>query len=285
MQPILTTTQIDHYLGEGYLVLEQFVPEDWLQQLNSVTVEFIDESRASDESDPRFDLEPNHTSDNPRLRRLNSPVDRHSLYWKFASESLLVDLAEAILGPNIKFHHGKLNFKCPRGGEEVRWHQDIQFWPHTNYNIITIGVYLKDVVTGQGEMGFIPRSHEGGLYDQYEGDVWRGYIQEVDIAGVNVADAVFPIGKAGTVTVHNCRTIHGSYPNDSDYERPLLLQTYTAADAFAYTDLVRNSRHGEELIRGKAARWARHDPRPCLVPPNKAGTIFQAQQGEIQKTN
>ncbi len=98
---------------------------------------------------------------------------------------------------------------------------------------------------------------------------------------LNVADAVFPVGKAGTVTVHNCRTIHGSYPNHSDYERPLLLQTYTAADAYAYTDLVRNTRHGEQLIRGKPARWARHDPRPCLVPPKKVGTIFQAQQGEI----
>ena len=280
MPPILTSIQVDHYLREGYLVLEQFVPGDWLQQLNSVTNEFIDESRTSDESDPRFDLEPDHTADNPRLRRLNSPVDRHALYWKFAAESLLVDLAEAILGPDIKFHHSKLNFKCPKGGEEVRWHQDIQFWPHTNYDLITIGVYLTDVIKGQGEMGFIPRSHSGDLYDQYEGDVWRGYIQDTDLSKVNVAEAVFPVGKAGTVTVHNCRTIHGSHPNHSPHERPLLLQTYTAADAFAYTDLVRNSRHGEELIRGKAARWARHDPRPCLVPPNNVGTIFQAQQGE-----
>lgn len=74
--------------------------------------------------------------------------------------------------------------------------------------------------------------------------------------------------------------IHGSFPNNSDLQRPLLLQTYTAADAFAYTDLVRGKGHGEELIRGKTARWARHDPRPCLVPPTKIGTIFQAQQKE-----
>ncbi len=281
MNPILSSAQVEHYHKQGYLVLEQFVPGDWLQQLNSVTEKFVDESRTSDGSDPRFDLEPDHAADNPRLRRLNSPVDRDPLYWKFAAESLLVDLAEAILGPNIKFHHSKLNFKCPRGGEEVRWHQDIQFWPHTNYDLITIGVYLTDVIKGQGEMGFIPRSHAGDLYDQYEGDVWRGYIQDADLAKVNVDDAVFPIGKAGTVTVHNCRTIHGSYPNHSNHERPLLLQTYTAADAFAYTDLVRNSRHGEQLIRGKVARWARHDPRPCLVPPAKVGTIFQAQQDEL----
>lgn len=43
----------------------------------------------------------------------------------------------------------------------MKWHQDIQFWPHTNYDLITIGVYLEDVVEGQGEMGFIPKSHDG----------------------------------------------------------------------------------------------------------------------------
>jgi ectoine hydroxylase-related dioxygenase (phytanoyl-CoA dioxygenase family) len=186
-----------------------------------------------------------------------------------------------VLGPDIKFHHGKLNFKYPQGGEEVKWHQDIQFWPHTNYDLITIGVYLKDVVHGQGEMGFIPKSHAGDLFDQYDGDRWVGYIQDRDLPKVDVNGAVFPVGKAGTVTIHNCRTIHGSYANDSASQRPLLLQTYTAADAFAYTDLVRKSPHGEELIRGIPARWARHDPRPCQVPPTRIGTIFQAQQKEM----
>ena len=64
-----------------------------------------------------------------------------------------------------------------------------------------------------------------------------------------------------------------------DRRRPLLLNTYTAADAFAYTPLVRGSAHGEELIRGREARWARHDPRPCQVGPGAYRPIFEAQQG------
>ncbi|HIG43829.1 MAG: phytanoyl-CoA dioxygenase family protein [bacterium] len=280
MSTILTDTQIEHYQREGYLVLNNFVSAEWLARLNEVTGEFVELSRAISESNGQFDVEPDHSAEAPRLRRLNSPVDQHPIYWEFSSQSEIVDLAEAILGPDIKFHHSKLNFKYPRGGEEVKWHQDIQFWPHTNYDLITIGVYLQDVVEGQGEMGFIPRSHAGDLYDQYDGDRWTGYIQDRDLGDVDTENAVFPTGKAGTVTIHNCRMIHGSFPNNSDLQRPLLLQTYTAADAFAYTDLVRGKGHGEELIRGKTARWARHDPRPCLVPPTKIGTIFQAQQKE-----
>ena len=281
MTTILTEEQLAHFHEEGYLVLENFLSAAWLKRLNRVTSEFVQLSRLITSSNSQFDVEPDHTSDAPRLRRLNSPVDQHHIFWEFASTSEIVDIAEAILGPDIKFHHGKLNFKYPHGGEEVKWHQDIQFWPHTNYDLITIGVYLQDVVPGQGEMGFIPGSHDRELFDQYKGDEWCGYIQAEDIDRANIETAVFPTGRAGTVTVHHCRMIHGSSPNLSDRQRPLLLQTYTAANAFAYTDLVRRAPHGEELIRGKPARWAKHDPRPCLVPPTKIGTIFQAQQKEM----
>ena len=282
MPNILTTEQIDHYQTQGYLVLENWLSKAWVDRLNMVTQRFVDLSRSISESDRQFDVEPDHSPDAPRLRRLNSPVDQHPTYWEFASSSEIVDLAEAILGPDIKFHHGKLNFKYPQGGEEVKWHQDIQFWPHTNYDLITIGVYLENVEEGQGEMGFIPKSQANDLFDQYDetGERWLGYIKDQDLAHVDTKNAVYPTGRAGTITIHNCRMIHGSFPNHSTKWRPLLLQTYTAADAFAYTDLVRKSPHGEELIRGKAAKWARHDPRPCQVPPTKVGTIFQAQQKE-----
>ena len=110
-----------------------------------------------------------------------------------------------------------------------------------------------------------------------------GALRDVDVERAGVDAAKYPVGPAGTVTVHNCRTVHGSAPNRSDRPRPLLLQTYAAADAFAYTDLVKQSPHGEELIRGEPARWARHDPRPCLMPPTGAyRPIFAVQQGEKQ---
>lgn len=110
----------------------------------------------------------------------------------------------------------------------------------------------------------------GELFDQYDGDRWVGCLSDRDLERVDTEGAVFPTGPAGSVTVHNCRTIHGSAPNRSDSQRPLLLQTYSAADAFVYTDRVRRSPRGDTLIRGKPARWARHDPRPCQVGPSRA---------------
>ena len=117
----------------------------------------------------------------PRLRRLSSPTDLHDEYWQFASASVITDVAVDLLGPDVKFHHSKLNFKAPHGGEEVKWHQDIQFWPHTNYDLLTIGVFLEDVDAGMGEVGFVPGSHEGELFDLYDGDVWTGALAESDL--------------------------------------------------------------------------------------------------------
>ncbi|MGH8986318.1 MAG: phytanoyl-CoA dioxygenase family protein [Acidimicrobiia bacterium] len=281
---MLTDAQRTQYEREGWLAVPGLVGAEWLDRLRCVTAEFVDASRELTESTVLYDLDEGHSAEEPRLRRLTSPTDLHDEYWEFASRSVPADVAVDLLGPDVKFHHSKLNFKAPRGGEEVKWHQDIQFWPHTNYDLITIGVFLEDVQAGMGEVGFVPGSHDGPLFDLYDGDEWVGALGDDDVERAGVERARYPVGPAGTITVHNCRTVHGSAPNASDRPRPLLLQTYAAADAFAYTDLVRRSPHGEELIRGQAARWARHDPRPCLMPPTGPyRPIFAVQQREAEQ--
>ena len=281
---VLTPVQRAAYERDGFLAVPGLVGEAWLRRLRDVTSEFVEHSRTLTESNILFDLEPDHTAASPRLRRLVSPADLHETFWEFISTSVIVDVVEDLLGPDIKFHHSKLNFKAPYGGEEVKWHQDIQFWPHTNYSPLTVGVFLSDVEPNMGNVGFVPGSHLGDLFDQYDGDTWVGCISDADLARVDVAGAAYPVGPAGSITVHNCRTVHGSAPNRSNRERPLLLQTYSAADAFAYTDIVRRSPHGDMLIRGVPARWARHDPRPCQVGPTQPRTIFEVQQREGRDT-
>jgi ectoine hydroxylase len=276
----LTSAQKSAFERDGFLALPSLIEPQWIERLTSAMNEFIERSRTLTQSNAVIDIDAGHTATEPRLRRLTSPADLHDTFWEFASQSLLVDVVQDLLGPDIKYHHSKLNFKSPNGGEEVRWHQDIQFWPHTNYSPLTVGVFLTDVEPNMGNVGFIPGSHHGKLFDQYDGDLWVGCLSEADQSRIDVANAVYPVGPAGSVTIHNCRTIHGSAPNRSSHQRPLLLQTYSAADAFAYTDLVKKSPRGDTLIRGVPARWARHDPRPCQVGPSKLRTIFEVQQRE-----
>ena len=70
---------------------------------------------------------------------------------------VVVDLVADLLGPDLRFHSSKLNFKWSDGGDAVRWHQDIQAWPHTNFGVLTFGVYLEDTALRAGPADRDPR--------------------------------------------------------------------------------------------------------------------------------
>ncbi len=282
---VLTPAQRDFYEENGYLHLDGFIGQDWLDRLHEVTGRFIERSRSMSASDQLFDLEPDHRADSPRLRRITHPVEHDPVYEEFGLRGPIVDIAEDLLGPDVKFHHSKLNFKWARGGEEVKWHQDIQFWPHSNYSPLTIGVYLDDVDDEMGPMGVIPGSHRGEIFDLYGADGnWTGAIDDADIGRVPLDEVVWLKGPKGSVTVHNCRMVHGSQPNNASRSRPLLLHTYAAADALTFQgSIVDNIRLSNTVVRGKPARWVRFDPEPCLIPPDWSKgytSIFALQQEE-----
>ena len=239
---ILSQAQREAYFSDGFIGVERLVGNLWLSKLQDVTAEFIGISRNIKGKDGRFDLEPNHSANEPRIRRLNSPTDFHETFWEFASQGPFVDIAEDLLGPKVKFHHSKLNFKWSGGGEEVKWHQDIQFWPHTNYQVPTLGVYLDDVTDEMSPMGVIPNSHNGPLYNLYdETGEWTGALSDEDIDALDAASAVYLGGPAGSITAHNCRCVHGSAPNRTSKPRPLLLCAYSAAHAIPITTLTANA--------------------------------------------
>jgi ectoine hydroxylase-related dioxygenase (phytanoyl-CoA dioxygenase family) len=146
-----------------------------------------------------------------------------------------------------------------------------------------MGIYLHDVGLEQGPLRVLPGSHAGELFDLYDDGNWVGCLSDADVARLDLAGAVDLVGPAGSVTIHNCRTVHSSLRNESGVGRPLLLNVFSAADAFTYTANPLPSKYEGAIVRGVAARWAQHDPRPCLVPPDWSGgytSLFALQQGE-----
>lgn len=282
---VLSQEQREFYFENGYLLLESFVSREWLDRIWEVSNTFIERSRGLSESDTMLALDPEHSAEHPRLRRLIDPTEHHPLYWEYVSQGPLVDVAEDLLGPAFKFHHSKLNFKRSSGGEEIKWHQDIQFYPHTNYGVVAFGLYLSDVDDSMGPMGVIPGSHRGEIHDQYDArDQWVGHISDDAMERVDLNKVKWLTGPAGSVTVHHCRAIHGSLPNMSERSRPLLLQTYTAADALPLTARATVTSHEGRMIRGEPARWVEFDTDPCQLPPDRSSdpgvTIFSSQNRE-----
>ncbi|MEM7403742.1 MAG: phytanoyl-CoA dioxygenase family protein [Pseudomonadota bacterium] len=280
---VLSQSDRERFFERGYLCVPDVVPGDLLAELQSVTGEFIDASRAQGDSDTVFDLAPEHSAETPVVRRLKSPDIRHEVYWRLAS-GVLAEVAADLVGPDVVFHHSKLNFKWFDESDQVKWHQDAQFFPHTNYNVLTIGTYLRDTDMTNGPLAVLPRSHDGPLFDQYDGDGnWVGHLSDEDAACLDLETVEYLMGRAGSITIHSCRTVHGSPSSRAAMPRPLLLNCYTSADARPYTPHPDPTRNAYSIVRGKPARWAHHDPRPCLIPPDWSGgytSIYAAQAGE-----
>ncbi|MDP6901188.1 MAG: phytanoyl-CoA dioxygenase family protein [Acidimicrobiales bacterium] len=282
---LISSAQLESYEADGYLHLDRFVGDAALSALQTAADEFVEISKHMTESDKVLDLEPDHSATAPRIRRLNSPVDRHEVFRHFALEGEAAELACAILGGPARYHHSKLNYKWSDGGEEVKWHQDIQFWPHTDFSPLTIGVYLDDVDNSMGPMGVLPGSHTGQLYDQYESNGnWVGSMRATDVANLDLDQMVWLTGCAGSVTVHNCCTIHGSVPNDSSKPRPLLLQTYSRADSYPIAHIGANGVTGAlsgAVVGGTSQQCVTVEGRQILGAPDwsrsGAPTIFGSQ--------
>jgi ectoine hydroxylase-related dioxygenase (phytanoyl-CoA dioxygenase family) len=282
---VLTQAQRESYFREGYLYLERAISDEWIARLRAATEELVERSRKVTQSDAIFDLEPKHRPDAPRLRRVSNPVEQHPVFWDYCLKSVLPDIVADLVGPDVKFHHSKLNFKWAQGGEEVKWHYDISFWPHTNYSPLTVGTYLYDCGMEQGPLAVLPKSHLlDPMLSQYDGKGnWTGCLSAADVARLDTSKTMYLTGPAGSLTIHNCRTLHSSPKNESDLGRPLLLNTMTSADAFPYTVNPIKPKHDQFMLRGKRALFAHHDPQPCLVPPDWSKgytSIFALQQEE-----
>jgi ectoine hydroxylase len=287
-QARITTAQQAQYEEVGYLQLDSFVDDDWLIALRAASDEFVEQSRTLTASNRMLDIEPDHTAANPRLRRLISPLDHHETFFRFTTEGPPAQLATQLLGGPVRFHHSKLNYKWAGGGEEVKWHQDIQFWPHTDFSPLTIGVYLYDVDDEMGPMGVLPGSHNERLYDLYGSNgQWAGSMNDGDIAQLDLDAMTWLQGPAGSVTVHNCCMVHGSLPNNSPRPRPLLLQTYSAIDSYPVAGIGANGvtgRSGGLIVGGDATQMLEIDGRSMHGAPDwsKKGppTIFGSQQND-----
>ena len=279
---VLDQSARERYFEDGFLSVPGYVGAVWLDRLRAVVAAKIEESRALGASDDQFDLAPDHCAEKPNIRRLRKAVDQHPELWAFARDAAVVDLVADLVGPAVRFHSSKLNFKWAEGGDAVRWHQDIQAWPHTNFSVLTFGVYLDDTGPEQGPLTALPGTHRGPIFDQFDdAGRWTGAVTARDVATLPTAKARELCGPAGTVVLLHCRVVHGSAANYSSRMRPLLLNVYAAADALPFTPMPAPTSRTGLLVRGQEPAHVHMEPYPARLPPrwDQVGyrSIFAAQ--------
>jgi ectoine hydroxylase-related dioxygenase (phytanoyl-CoA dioxygenase family) len=187
----------------------------------------------------------------------------------------------ALLGPNLRLHGSKLNMKSAGYGAPVEWHQDWAFYPHTNDDVLATGILLDDCDIENGPMLMIPGSHRGPLYDHHSDGAFCGAITG-ELNQIDFGKAVPLTGKAGSMSIHHARTLHGSAQNTSTKPRRLLLFEYAAADAWPLMGVPDFAEFNSRIVLGEPTVQPRVRPAPVripLPPASSQGSIYENQRG------
>ena len=287
---MLTREQREFYDANGYLMVEDAVTPGEVQELRRIAYELIERSRGVTESNDVFDLDEGHSRQDPKLTRIKLPHKQHPLFWQTAKSERIVGVLQSLLGPDVLLQTSKLNTKAAGGGAAVEWHQDWAFYPHTNDSLLACGLMLEDVTEANGPLQVVPGTHKGPILSHHNDGVFCGAVDPADPL-FDKSRIVTLTGRAGSMTVHHVRTLHGSAPNRSDRARLMLFYECHAADAWpllgsgAYIhrlgqQAIWDDLH-DRLICGSLTVEPRIEPVPVrlpLPPPADASSIFKTQR-------
>ncbi|PIW26824.1 MAG: phytanoyl-CoA dioxygenase [Rhodospirillales bacterium CG15_BIG_FIL_POST_REV_8_21_14_020_66_15] len=270
------------YRDKGYIIVADIYSPDDIREMQGALAELVEGARGLTDHTGVIDLEPNHTPDRPRVRRIKEPFKNHPVFNRMARHPRLMAVLTALLGPAFRMHGSKINLKSAQYGSPVEWHQDWAFYPHTNDDVLAVGVMLDDMTEDNGPLLCVPGSHKGPTYDHHQDGRFLGAM-DPDAPGANLDTAEMITGRAGSCSFHHARTIHGSARNISGKDRTLLLYQVTAADAWDIRGLPAGSTWDDyvaSFIAGEPVLEPRVVPTPVRLPyppPLKGGSIYESQ--------
>jgi phytanoyl-CoA hydroxylase len=282
---MLTQEQIQTYRQDGYVVAEALLDQGELDLLRSELTALLVGARGLTGHTDVYDLEPFHKPDDPKVRRIKTPHKHFTLFREFAQNPKLVRVLQQLLGPAVRLHGSKINIKAPQGGAAVEWHQDWAFYPHTNDDVLAVGVMLDDCLMENGPLMILPGTHKGPVYDHHIDGRFAGAM-DPSTYGLDTSKAVALTAPAGSLSFHHARVLHASATNTSQRSRWLLLYEFAAADAWPLNGMSDLDEFDGRLIAGERTiepRLERVPVRMPLPPALNAGSIYENQKAMKSK--
>lgn len=280
---MLSEDQKTFYAEQGYLVLPGHL-SDLVEEANAEIDRLCEPARDMDASDDRLDLEDSHSRADPRVRRVKRPDLQSAFFDRLMRSDRILDIARDLVGPDVRLHTTKLNMKRAEYGAPVQWHQDFAFYPHTNADVLAIGIVFDEMGEENGPLQVIPGSHRGPILDHHASGVFAGSC-DVREGGHTLADAVSMSGPAGTVSVHHGHVLHGSALNRSTRDRRMLFYEMMAADAWpvqgSMTRFTTLEEYDARMLCGRPTITPRCEPVSMRLPipqPDEAGSIYEIQK-------
>lgn len=167
----------------------------------------------------------------------NGLVDLHLRnvhIWELVVHPKVLAAVSELLGPDLVLLGTHFFCKYPELAESfVSWHQDVTYWGLTPPKAVTLWLSIDGADAANGCMRMIPGSHRGGQLPHGKSELGGNLLsvnQEISPALVDDSLAVNLDLPAGSASLHDGFTIHGSNPNRSQRRRCGLTMRFTSTD-------------------------------------------------------
>ena len=276
----LSLEQVKKYEKDGYIIIDNVIDKFFLNKIKLATDKIVEKASLINKSNDQYDLADNHSKNKPSIRRIKQPQNFDNTFKELLFYPSVIDKVTSLLGNNFRLHNGKMNMKSPSAGDLVDWHQDWAFYPHSNDDVLAVGIMLDDMTLENGSVLFVPGSHKGQVYNHHHNGYFAGAI-DIKKNSIDLSKTVEVTGKAGSITIHHARLLHASKPNNSNSMRRFLLWEFAANDAWPLMGIDDYNNFNKKIISGNIINTPRLSNVPVRMPLPAAknqGSIFENQK-------
>jgi ectoine hydroxylase len=164
------------------------------------------------------------------LRLVYAVHESQPSYANLVRLPALLKSAQDLLGGDVYVHQTKVTLNTPLSGEGWPWHQDYSFWSRRDHlrrpDVLSAAVLLDRMTDVNGPLMLVPGSHRESIEQTSDGVLRADQMGAIcRHAGIVAVQA-----PAGSVVYFDGRTVHGSAPNITPFERRVLYVTYNRTD-------------------------------------------------------
>lgn len=228
----VSPANIGFYKEYGYLVAEQLLTENEIDELRMETAEIFKGNRGHVDGL----VDPGELTNEEILKKyiaIHFPHKISTVIKSYLLHQRITDVLTKIISPNVKCMQSMLFVKAP-GKAGQSWHQDEYYIPTRDRSLTGVWIAIDDASLENGCLWIIPGSNMSGYIMDRVPNTSAEYadVDTVDVSGFEKENIIPVEVKSGSVVFFNGYTLHSSQKNKTeDCFRTALVNHYMSAES------------------------------------------------------
>src|SRR3954465_8406744 len=113
---MISEADVQRYRRDGVIMVPDLLDADTVRRVRTVIADLVAGAASTLQHTDVYDLEPGHTAEDPRVRRIKAPHKVHPIFNEIVRTPAMLEILAQLLGPGLRLHNSKLNMKSARYG-------------------------------------------------------------------------------------------------------------------------------------------------------------------------